>query len=319
MNKLIEIIKKEFQVELTKEPFHMLDLGCSGGISADWRLLEPYLRVIGIDLNVEEVEKLNKQEKNKAIKYHAGNLELSPDHPIRTARGTPFVCESHKIFAKTSAWDAHYRSQENKNPLSNRSRPDYANIEKILQENKYAHVDFIKIDVDGPDFDILMALESSLAQLQVLAFKLEVNFNGTTNPSDHTFHNMDRLMRKNGFELYDLSVRRYTKNALPGRFEGDFFGQTITGAVTQGDAVYFLNQNPPALSLAKNIKQITLMTLSNQIDSAAQLLLSLDVRESFKKSFLDTAALMQGYKTYRDLLSQWKERPESFFHKNHKE
>lgn len=111
----------------------------------------------------------------------------------------------------------------------------------VKKVKKFNRIDLLKIDVDGPDFDILLALESRLEDLKVLGFKLEVNFNGSSDPYDHTFHNMDRLMRKNGFDLYDLSLRRYTKSALPGIFEYNFFGQTVTGAQAQGDALYFKN------------------------------------------------------------------------------
>jgi len=152
MNKLIELIKNEFQKELSEEPFHMLDLGCSGGISSDWRLLEPFLRAMGIDLNAEEVKNLNTLEKNRKLKYCAGNLELPPDHPIRKKRGTSYVCESHTAFAKTSAWDAHSRGQKQETQGNNSSKHDHVNLEALLQQAGFSYVDFIKIDVDGPDF-----------------------------------------------------------------------------------------------------------------------------------------------------------------------
>jgi hypothetical protein len=313
MNKLIEIIKKEFQTELAKEPFHVLDLGCSGGISADWRLLEPYLKVIGIDLNVEEVEKLNKEEKNKAIKYLAGNLDLSPDHPIRKARGGPFVCHSHRAFARTSAWDAHTRTQKQRESGNPSTKPDHVDLPDLLKSQGFSYVDFIKIDVDGPDFDLLQALEPHLERLQVLGFKMEVNFNGTTDPHDHTFHNMDRLMRKNGFELYDLELRRYTKKALPGKFLFNFFGQTETGALAQGDAVYIKRIELEKFSKTKIAKTIVLLTLFGQIDSAADLIKEGPFRESLRQAWLDYAAQLFSHKNYKDLMRKWEKTPTAFF------
>jgi len=312
IKELIKLIKDECREELSEEPFHMLDLGCSGGIDSDWRMLEPFLFALGIDFNTKEVERLNAEEKNKNIKYFAGNLELPPDHPIRKERGTPFVCESHKAFAKTSAWDAYTRSQKNKEQTSSHSKPDHINLNEFLKANNFPYVDFIKIDVDGPDFDILLALESSLEKLQVLGFKLEVNFNGSSDPYDHTFHNMDRLMRKNGFELYDLSLRRYTKNALPGPFEGNFFGQTVNGALAQGDAVYFLNPIPANYSSLKIVKLITLLTRQNQIDSASELIEDLDTKSPLKQSYLDKASQIHGFPNYKNLMETWGKSPESF-------
>jgi hypothetical protein len=312
MKELIELIKNECQRELSEEPFHVLDLGCSGGIDSNWWSLEPFLVALGIDFNIREIERLNDTEKNTNIKYFAGNLELPPDHPVRKERGTPFVCESHKAFTKTSAWDAYCRRKKEHDSLENLSKPDYVNFEKVLREHDFRYVDFIKIDVDGPDFDILQALEPSLGRLQVLGLKLEVNFNGSSDPHDHTFHNMDRLMRKNGFDLYDLEVRRYTKSALLGPFACDFFGQTINGSATQGDAVYFLNPIPANYSSLKIVKLITLLTLQNQIDSAAELIKDLENKSSLKQSYLEKASQIHGFPNYKNLMETWEKSPESF-------
>ena len=45
----------------------------------------------------------------------------------------------------------------------------------FLAARGVSSVDAIKIDVDGPDFDILNSLDASLADLGVLALDLEVN------------------------------------------------------------------------------------------------------------------------------------------------
>lgn len=312
MKELIELIKSECRKELSEEPFHVLDLGCSGGIDSNWRSLEPFLVALGIDYNTQEIERLNKEEKNKNIRYFAGNLELPPDHPIRKKRGTPFVCESHKAFAKTSAWDAYSRKKQHPDTPQSSSKPEYVNLEKTLQEAGFGYVDFIKIDVDGPDFDILQTLEPSLGRLRVLGLKLEVNFNGSSDPHDHTFHNMDRLMRKTGFDLYSLELRKYTKNALPGQFEGNFFGQTVNGALAQGDAVYFLSPIPANYSSLKIVKLITLLTLQNQIDSAAELIKDLDTKSPLKQSYLDKASQIHGFPNYKNLMETWEKSPESF-------
>jgi hypothetical protein len=183
----------------------------------------------------------------------------------------------------------------------------------LLKSQGFSYVDFIKIDVDGPDFDLLQALEPHLERLQVLGCKLEVNFNGTADPHDHTFHNMDRLMRKNGFELYDLELRRYTKKALPGKFEGNFFGQTQGGALAQGDALYFKNINNQESCGIKIKKLITLMSLHGHIDSAAQHLVETCLNQKLKDEWLDLAAKKEGYDKYKDLMHAWQKDPKLFF------
>lgn len=313
MNKLIEIIKNEFEKDFLEEPFHFLDLGCSGGISPDWRAVEPFLRVIGVDFNVAEVENLNSIEKNPNVQYIAGNLELAPDHPIRAKRGTRFLCESHNAFAKTSAWDAHIRTLKNNTPRDPPPQPSYVLIPELLKNNDFNFVDFIKIDIDGPDFDVLQALENQFQTLEILGFKVEVNFTGTSDPHDHTFHNMDRMMRRNGFELMDLDLRRYTKKALPGKFLFNFFGQTEKGALAQGDAVYVKHTDLKRIGKIKIAKTIVLLTLYGQIDSAAELIKEGPFRDSLRQKWLDYAAQLFSHTNYKDLMEQWEKTPTAFF------
>ena len=308
---MIEIIKTHFAEDLKKEPFTFLDLGCSGGIPQEWRKLEPYLCAIGVDLVEAEVSRLNSEEKNPRVKYFAGNLELHPEHPIRKARGSPFVCHSHRAFAQTSAWDAHTRTQKQRESGNPSPKPDHVDLPDLLKSQGFSSVDFIKIDVDGPDFDLLQALEPHLERLQVLGCKLEVNFNGTADPHDHTFHNMDRLMRKNGFELYDLELRRYTKKALPGKFEGNFFGQTQGGALAQGDALYF--KSPTASDVGKQMKLVALLSLYGQMDSAADLMVQGRFDQPLREKWLDAASQIAGFPSYHALLSQWESDPAKFF------
>ncbi len=47
-----------------------------------------------------------------------------------------------------------------------------------------------------------------------------------------------RFLKAQGFELFNLTVRRYSTRALPSRFRGRAPGATEMGRVHQGDAMY---------------------------------------------------------------------------------
>ncbi len=110
--------------------------------------------------------------------------------------------------------------------------PDY------LQSRGVTDIDFLKIDVDGPDYDILYTMSEALSATQILGVSLEVNFNGSHLPHHHTFHNMDRFMRAHGFVLFGLTVRTYSSAALPQPYDMPHPAQTIKGRPLQGDALY---------------------------------------------------------------------------------
>jgi len=312
MEKLLGMILEEYEASLRKEPFHFLDLGCSGGVSVKWRMLEPFIRIVGIDPDEEEIRKLSLTEKSQNIRYECGNLELHQEHPIRRQRGRPFICESHKQFRKTSAWDACSRNNRSRPAAVKTESENHIDLPVLLKKEGFQWLDFIKIDIDGPDFDALLSLEGALPDLHVLGFQHEVNFNGSTHPHDHTFHNTDRFMRKFGFELYDLDVRRYSKAKFPAKFLYSFFGQTESGALAQGDALYFRTQDERHLVPIKKVKLIILMMLYGHLDSAIYLANDMP-EQKFWSKVCDEAAKKSGFGSYMQMLEKWDKHPESFF------
>ena len=63
----------------------------------------------------------------------------------------------------------------------------------------------------------------------MLGVQLEVNFVGTGDDSEHAFHNTDRFMRRQGYELFRLDVRTYSTRALPARYVWPTPAETVTG------------------------------------------------------------------------------------------
>ena len=74
--------------------------------------------------------------------------------------------------------------------------------------------------------------------LGVIAVQLEVNFLGTDQPDEHTFHNTDRFMRGQGFDLLRLDVRNCSSRALPARYIWPTPAETVSGRPFQGEAYY---------------------------------------------------------------------------------
>ncbi len=112
------------------------------------------------------------------------------------------------------------------------------NVADLLDALKLDNVDFIKIDVDGADYEVLYSLKQKLNEMNVLGCALEVNFIGSDRPHHHTFHNTDRLMRQAGFGLFGLTVRPYASASLPAPFLLPYPAQTTSGRPMQGDALY---------------------------------------------------------------------------------
>jgi hypothetical protein len=124
---------------------------------------------------------------------------------------------------------------------------------------------------------------------------------------------MDRMMRRCGYELMDLELRRYTKKTLPGKFLYNFFGQTETGALAQGDAIYIKQIDPKRFSKVKIIKEIVLLLLLKQIDTAANLIKEGPFCKKLQFACLDLAAQAFNHKSYAELMQKWESTPNAFF------
>ena len=178
-----------------------------------------------------------------------------------------------------------------------RDGPPWIVLAEHVREHGFEAADFLKIDVDGPDFEILRSCPELLARPTLLGAALEVNFIGSHDANDNTFHNMDRLMREKGFDLFGLSIRSYSSAALPSLFMDRHVGPTFQGRPFQGDAIYlrdlaspFWRETAAEVSDDKLAKLAALFSLFNLSDQAAELLI---VHRDRLDPLLDAAATLE--------------------------
>lgn len=277
---------------LASQPFILLDIGCSGGIAPFWRIFEPSLVALGIDPVVAECQRLNAQEINSKVRYQSAFVGLPDDHPFveKRAGNEPWGGNPWNRLSAQSAADilkSKMKAEDKLAILNDWQGTELASpntkiaVDELLREERLAQVDFIKVDVDGYDVDVLLSAETCTQKSPVLGYTLEVNFYGSTSDTDHTFHNTDKLMRQWGFDLFGLSIRRYSAAALPAPFEWDGPAQTLFGRPYQGDAVYLRDPMAagtrgapvcPALSPEKIVKLACLFECFGLPDHAAELI-----------------------------------------------
>ena len=273
-------------------PLVLLDVGCSGGISQIWRTFEPSLLALGIDPVLKECERLNAKEAGSNVRYRSAFVGLPDHHPFVQKRGdkgpwggNPWNrlsahLGSQILQSKTRETEklAILNDWQGSELVTSTSK---IGVDDLVSEEGLFGLDFIKVDVDGYDLDVILSAEQTVKNSPVLGFTLEVNFYGSVNDTDHTFHNTDKLMRQWGFDLFGLSMRRYSSAALPAPFEWDAPAQTLFGRPYQGDAVYLRDPmgagtygapESPELSPHKLLKLACLFECFGLPDHAAELI-----------------------------------------------
>jgi sulfatase maturation enzyme AslB (radical SAM superfamily) len=156
---------------------------------------------------------------------------------------------------------------------------NHISLDDLAKKYNLEDLDFIKIDTDGADRNVLESAKNSIHNSPVLGIWIEINFIGDQY-SPNSFHAIDRTLREWGFELFDINSRKYSVASLPTPFEYDCFAQNMYGKVQQGDALYLrdplgANSNSPKspeLSVDKLLKLACLFEIFNLPDHAAELL-----------------------------------------------
>lgn len=328
----------EFLQPYLASPFTLIDVGCSSGIDRAWRLFGPKLRAIGFDPNLAEIERLNAKETHPGVRYVAGFVGVANDHPLASMNKqlwsrSPWQRLSsartiEKRAAEYAALDENERTRLNLWPrvtLADPNKPIY--LPDYFRAEAIDDIDFVKIDVDGADFLVLRSIEEALSSTNVLGVGIEVNYFGSDSDTDNTLHNVDQLMRRAGFELFNLTVRRYSNRALPAKYIYPMGSQTVKGRPFQGDAVYIrdlANEEFAAyreqLTTEKLTKLLAIFALFEQQDSAAELIVRL--RDRFAQ-FMDVGAALDVLArqwqdseqplSYDDYMHAFETQPQQFF------
>jgi FkbM family methyltransferase len=307
-----------------RHPFVLIDVGCSGGIAAAWRAFGRSLIAHGYDPDVAACEEAQAREPFPHVRYHAGSVGLPESHPfVQRRRAEAANWPDTNIWGRVTA--GHMAQKLGGGNDAEPADPGrILGVDDIVREEGLTTVDFLKVDVDGPDLDVLESGRAELDDRQVLGVAVEVNWFGSANPNELTFHNTDRFMRQLGYALFGVTVRRYSRTDLPARFTRELYAETEFGQPYQGDAIYVRDLAAPyaqdlavAYPAEKLLKLACIYELIGVPDCAAEVLNRFVPRLlAFGdiEPLLDalTPPLLGEQLTYRQYISRFEDEPDLF-------
>jgi FkbM family methyltransferase len=314
---------------LQSSPLWLVDVGASGGINDYWKIFDPCLRTVGFDPLIQEVARLN------AI-HESGNQRYYP-HMVGYKRYNELLLPSgpraqQSLYGRTSAWRAQRIRQRGYGPThydqtgEGLVAKDLIELDEFFLRTHPTDVDFIKIDTDGSDYQVLLGARELLDKCPVLGVAVECQFHGPVHDAANIFSNIDRLLRQLGFTLFDIEVYRYSRAALPKPFVYRLPAQTTSGQVLWADALYFRDAGEQgyedtwsvALTEGKILKLACLLEVFGLEDCAAEILVKyrdrlatiVDVGACLD---LITPALHGEKPSYTRYLEQFDKNVDSFF------
>jgi FkbM family methyltransferase len=269
---------------LATEPFTLVDVGCSLGIDSVWRFFGSHLRAFGFDPDIIECERLQRVETNPGIRYYPTAVGLPEDSDFLRAKAAYEATHPPywlSVWRRSTALDPRFTPPSR---VAGHGIPaEIAETAKIgvtefLEQQEVGSVDFVKVDTDGSELEVLLSTEKSIESRQILGFMVECLYQGSDHETSNTFHNIDRFMKRHRFMVYSMAVHKYSRAALPAPFVYSFPAQTTSGQALWGDVVFLRDlgapsQSTPELSVEKLIKLACLYEIFSVPDCAAEMIL----------------------------------------------
>lgn len=249
---------------LSSAPMIIIDVGASGGAPSIWQIFGDQHRIIGFEPNPAEFAKL---KSTSTTRYF--NIGLGKSRNIRTINVTRWPYAAGMLVPIQAYWNRFPNGPGMQ--VIGEEQMEVIDLDSFCRENDINTVDFIKLDTEGTELEILEGAEQILAD--VLAIQVEVTFN-ETHHGRPVFSDVAHFLNQKGFTLYELNLVRHSRSALP-PLEHNIMSPCPYGQVIGGDAVFIRDLIATDIPLVRNpfkvLKQVCLFNLYNQHDSAIEL------------------------------------------------
>ena len=168
--------------------FHLIDVGASGGIAPYWSAFGQRLRAVGFDPIA--VETAGQATEHPQVKYETalvGSRNFDRLFPLseRQIRVDPYTRTS---AARAQEIGAARRGAHQSATTQHTGR--HVVLDEYVDDHE--EVDFLKIDTDGSDLEVLLGAERILTSGQILGLLVETQFQGWAHDYSNTFANIDR-------------------------------------------------------------------------------------------------------------------------------
>lgn len=273
--------------------------------SQGWQIFAPNLTIYGFDADPEACEIANA---DIALRQQNGQVNWTEIHVPIGLGG--FIGEAKLYVTKAPMCSSLYPPNE---PYLARFQglPELVNLDfevdievttldDFCQVEGVTEVDFLQIDVQGADLDVLKGA-SEVLKRSVLAIEIEVEFSHLYSEQP-LFADVDIFLRNNGFTLFDLMSSRRN------RINSPIQSKVHPGQLLWGEGFYFrdlIDQSTP--SLPKTPEQIfklaCIADVLNFNDYALELLKYLTVNYGSDPQFNFAQTIVDGLSQFPELIN----------------
>ncbi len=267
-----------------KDHFVVVDVGARKGFEKHWDHYADQINLIGFEPNEESYKECVEKKSNAQTSYYPYALDKEKgekDFYITSyLSACGFYKPDEKIIKRFGSGDTFNVTEVIKVPT--------IDLDSFCDEYKIQNVDFIKLDTEGSELDILKGAEKTLKS-SVIGISIEVEFIKMY-IDQPLFSDIDQYLRSLNFELYDLDLNRKTRASLSPYSSSNL----DIGQLVQGQALYIrdadseldeFNLNKKFWHKTKILKMASIHELFNLPDCAIELIQkgqSLDIIEDIE-------------------------------------
>lgn len=250
-------------------PLILVDIGARWGMDRRWASFGESIAAFCFEADAAECSRLNAQG--------LANVKFIPEviagsNGIATLYETKFQASSG-LYQVNDKFFGRLLNSDNGTLLGTRAVTTKT-LDLVREEYQIPEPDFLKLDVEGAELDILKTSDLGGTFGVLTEFRFHEEINGSA-----PFWQLDAYMRSQGFMLYDLAVGRQSRKTLPyptpmTRYTNGerFFTATTRGQVMDGDAVYFRDPMRFQMDRMQILRAACLFEVFGLNDCAAELL-----------------------------------------------
>jgi FkbM family methyltransferase len=211
------------------QPLMVVDIGARRGFESHWSVYGDQVKMIGFEADAKECERLNQQAAGSGNRFFPVAL-----HQSRGKRSFYITAQpsSSGFYPPNMRFVQRLPDEVNLSVIKT-VEMDTVDFDSFASENGIDSIDFIKLDTEGCELDILQGAARSLKK--VIGLSIEVEFL-QLHEGQPVFGDIDSFLRPLGFMLYDLTIYRHSRKALP--TASPTSGPVARGQVTWAEALY---------------------------------------------------------------------------------
>lgn len=258
--------------------FHVLLAGARFGLDETFEIFGDRLRVTGFEPDTIECERLNQNYQNnkKFYPYYLYEDTIEREFYEYNHKSSSSFYKINKNFLKKFHNQKNFETEK-----IHKVKPK--TLDNIFINEKISKVDFMQIDCEGAELNILKGASKLLEN--IICIETEILFQKDIRLNAPNFSILDDYLINKNYSLYDIDLLRFSKlpdakkiadykddsgNSIP--------GPTSKGQILAGDAVYFknlgLNDKNENFSFEKLIKYLFLLEIYFMEDTAYDLVLN---------------------------------------------